>query len=73
MPKNKEFKRQAEATRRKSRKAGITVTGVIKACSSWPTRFMDKGCQDCQLRELCCLIDYYNNDVKEELTNRGKF
>ena len=45
----------------------------IKACPSWLTHFMDKDCQDCQLRELCYLLDRYDYDVKEELTNRGEF
>lgn len=45
----------------------------IKACPSWLTHFMDKDCQDCQLRELCYLLDRYDNDVREELTNRGEF
>jgi hypothetical protein len=34
---------------------------------------MDKDCQDCQLRELCYLLDRYDNDIKEELINRGEF
>ena len=45
----------------------------IKACPSWLTHFVDKDCQDCQLRELCYLLDRYDNDIKEELTNRGEF
>lgn len=42
----------------------------IKACPSWLTHFMDKDCQDCQLRELCYLLDCYDNDIKEELASR---
>ena len=45
----------------------------IKTCPSWLTHFMDKDCQDCQLGELCYLLDCYDNDIKEELTNRGEF
>lgn len=45
----------------------------IKSCPSWLIHFMDKDCQDCQLRELCYLFDHYDNDVKEELKNRGEF
>lgn len=45
----------------------------IKSCPSWLTHFMDKDCQGCQLRELCYLLDRYDYDVKEELTNRGEF
>lgn len=41
-----------------------------KACSSWLTHFMDKDCQDCQLRELCYLLDSYDNDVRKELALR---
>lgn len=39
----------------------------IKACPSWLTHFMDK---DCQLRELCYLLDRYDNDVRKELASR---
>ena len=45
----------------------------IKSCPTWLTQFMDKNCQECQLRELCCMLDHYDYDVKEELTNRGEF
>ena len=41
-------------------------------CSSWLTHFMDKDCQDCQLRELCYLFDTYDNDIRKELALRGK-
>lgn len=42
----------------------------IKACPSWLTHFMDKDCQDCQLRELCYLLDSYDNDIRKELALR---
>lgn len=45
----------------------------IKACPLWSSHLMDKDCQDCQLRELCYLLDCYDNDIKEEFTNRGEF
>lgn len=40
-------------------------------CPSWLTHFMDKDCQDCQLRELCCLLDCYANDIIKELETRS--
>lgn len=43
-----------------------------RTCSSWLTHFMDKDCQGCQLRELCYLLDCYDNDVRKELALRGK-
>lgn len=43
-----------------------------KACPSWLTYFMDKDCQDCQLRELCYLLDSYDNDVRKELALRNQ-
>lgn len=42
----------------------------IKVCPSWLTHFMDKDCQDCQLRELCDLLDSYDNDIRKELALR---
>lgn len=42
----------------------------IKSCPSWLTHFMDKDCQDCQLRELCYLLDSYDNDIRKELALR---
>lgn len=42
-----------------------------KACSSWLTHFMDKDCQDCQLRELCYLLDCYNTEIEAELIRRA--
>ena len=45
----------------------------IKACPSWLMHFMDKDCQDCQLKEFCYLLACIDYDVKEELTNRGEF
>ena len=36
----------------------------IKACPSW------KDCQDCQLRELCYMLDSYDNDIRKELALR---
>lgn len=42
----------------------------IKACPSWLIHFMDKDCQDCQLRELCYLLDRYDNDIRKELALR---
>ena len=42
----------------------------IKNCPTWLTQFMDKDCQECQLRELCYLLDHYDYDVKEELDLR---
>ena len=42
----------------------------IKSCPSWLTHFMDKDCQDCQLRELCYLLDSYDNDIRKELASR---
>ena len=44
----------------------------IKACPSWLTHFMDKDCQDCQLRELCYLLDHYDNDIRKELALRNQ-
>ena len=42
-------------------------------CPSWLTHFMDKDCQDCQLRELCYLLDCYDNDIRKELRIRREF
>lgn len=42
-------------------------------CPSWLAHFMDKDCQDCQLRELCYLLDCYDNDIRKELIRRGEF
>ena len=42
----------------------------IKFCPSWLTHFMDKDCQDCQLRELCYIFDLYHNDIRKELASR---
>lgn len=42
----------------------------IKSCPTWLIHFMDKYCQECQLRELCYLLDHYDYDVKEELALR---
>lgn len=46
----------------------------VRTCSPWLTHFMDKDCQDCQLRELCYLFDYYDSDIRKELAlrKRGK-
>lgn len=44
----------------------------IKACPSWLTHFIDKDCKDCQLRELCYLIDSYDYDVRKELDLRNQ-
>lgn len=44
----------------------------VRTCPSWLTHFMDKDCQDCQLRELCYLLDCYDNDIRKELALRGK-
>lgn len=41
----------------------------IKACPSWLKHFMDKDCQDCHLRELCYLLDSYD-DIRKELALR---
>lgn len=38
----------------------------IKACP------IDKDCQDCQLRELCYLLDRYDNDIRKELALRNQ-
>lgn len=45
-------------------------TETIKSCPSWLTHFMDKDCQDCQLREFCYLPDTYDNDIRKELALR---
>lgn len=42
----------------------------IGACPEWLKHFMDKDCQDCQLRDLCYLLDCYDNDVIKELASR---
>lgn len=42
----------------------------IGACPEWLKHFMDKDCQDCQLRDLCYLLDRYDNDVIKELASR---
>lgn len=42
-----------------------------KACPEWLKHFMDKDCQDCQLRELCYLLDCYANDIIKELEIRS--
>lgn len=42
----------------------------IKSCPLWLTHFMDKDCQDCQLRELCYLLNLYGNDIRKELALR---
>ena len=42
------------------------------ACPEWLKHFMDKDCQDCQFRELCYLLDIYDNDIRKELALRGK-
>lgn len=36
----------------------------IKACPA------DKDCQDCQLRELCYLLNSYDNEIRKELALR---
>lgn len=42
----------------------------IKVYPSGLTHFMDKDCQDCQLRELCYILDLYGNDIRKELASR---
>lgn len=42
----------------------------IKPCPLWPTHFMDKDCQDCQLRESCYLPDSYDNAIRKGLALR---
>lgn len=42
------------------------------ACPEWLKHFMDKDCQDCQLRELCYLLDCYGVDIRVELIKRGE-
>ena len=44
----------------------------VKICPPWVTHFRDKDCQDCQLRELCYLLDCYVNEIIKELALRGK-
>lgn len=44
----------------------------VRTRPSWLTHFMDKDCQGCQLRELCYLLDTYDNDIRKELALRGK-
>ena len=44
----------------------------VGACPEWLKHFMDKDCQDCQLRELCYLLDCYDAEIKAELIKRGK-
>lgn len=44
----------------------------IKACPTWLTHFMDNDCQKCQLRLLCYLLDYYDNDIIKELALRNQ-
>ncbi len=43
----------------------------VRTCPSWLTHFMDKDCQDCQLRELCYFLDYYDNSIRKVLDLRG--
>lgn len=45
----------------------------VKNCSTWLTQFMDKYCQECQLRELCYLLDCYDAEIRAELIKRGEF
>ena len=51
-----------------------TLTLLNKLINIWYIKScpIDNNCQDCQLRELCYLLDNYDNDVKEELKNRGE-
>ena len=44
----------------------------IKACPSWLKHITDNDCQYCQLRELCYLLDRYDNDIGEELALRNQ-
>lgn len=48
----------------------ISDNWYIKFRHSWLTHFMDKDCQDCQLRELCYLLNLYDNDIRKELASR---
>ena len=48
----------------------ISDNWYIKFGPSRLTHFMDKDCQDCQLRELCYLLDSYDNDIRKELASR---
>ena len=45
----------------------------VGACLEWLKHFMDKDCQDCQLRELCYLLDCYDAEIRAELIKRGVF
>ena len=45
----------------------------VRTCPSWLTHFMDKDCLDCQLRELCYLLDCYDAEIRAELIKRGEF
>lgn len=44
-----------------------------RTCPSWLTHFMDKDCEDCKLKRLCYLLDYYNSDIRKELRMRRDF
>ena len=53
-----------------------TLNLLNKLCDNWYTNptwviyCMDNDCQDCQLRELCYLLDRYDNDIRKELALR---
>lgn len=57
-----------------------TLTLLNKLCSNWYIKtchsklphYKDKNCEDCQLRELCYLLECYDNDVRKELALRNQ-
>lgn len=44
----------------------------IKVCPYWQLHFMNGDCQDCQLRDLCFLLDSYDYDIRKELVLRNQ-
>lgn len=49
-----------------------TITLLNKLINIWYIKAcpIDNDCQDCQLRELCYLLDRYDNDIRKELALR---
>lgn len=43
----------------------------VRTCPDWLIHFIDKDCQDCQIRDLCYLLDCYDNDIRRELDVRS--
>ena len=49
-----------------------TLNLFNKLCDNWYIKAcpIDNDCQDCQLRELCYLLERYDDDIRKELALR---